>query len=278
MVFTRDVTDRAGFDRTTGLRDRGSFLDAVAADLGRATEKARPDFAVLVLDVDRFKMLAGSLAPQATSSLLSEIGMRLEGWRREEDVVARIRDAVFAILLRGIPDAASAQGVADRTQQLFETAFTTHGQQLAISVSIGIAANDRNYQHADDVLRDAEVAATRAKEKGHGKQRRAVFHTQMRMDGMQFLGTQADLVGALQREELRVFYQPIVSVRRSASGVRALMRWQHPVRARRARVVHLDRRGHRAHRAHGQIDPAGELSTSRAWQKKFNARARFTSA
>jgi diguanylate cyclase (GGDEF)-like protein/PAS domain S-box-containing protein len=234
-----DITDRktseqkllhyAFYDKLTGLPNRALFID----HLGQAIERARrrPDylFAVLFLDLDRFKDVNDSLGHMAGDELLVSVGQILQNRMRATDTVARLGGDEFVILLEDIREPRNAVQIADWIHGVLSKPFYLHQHEVYITASIGIVLNEADYKTPDDVMRDADIAMYHAK--GHGKARHEVFHPTMRTRIIDRLELANDLRKAIENNELLVHYQTIVSLLdRHVIGLEALVRWQHPQR------------------------------------------------
>jgi diguanylate cyclase (GGDEF)-like protein/PAS domain S-box-containing protein len=225
------LAHRAFYDPLTNLPNRALFLDRLRHALRRAQRRRDYLFAVLFLDVDRFKVINDSLGHMSGDRLLVTIARRLELALRPGDSVARLGGDEFTVLLDDIGDAADAEVVAERIHRELLAPFQIGGQELYTSCSIGIALSSTGYEKPEDILRDADTAMYRAK--STGRARHALFDTAMHQRAVMLLQTEADLRRALERDELRVQYQPIVSLATGRiSGVEALVRWEHPERGR----------------------------------------------
>jgi diguanylate cyclase (GGDEF)-like protein/PAS domain S-box-containing protein len=223
------LAHRAFYDPLTNLPNRSLFLDRLRHALRRAHRRHDYLFAVLFLDVDRFKVINDSLGHMSGDRLLVTIARRLELALRPGDSVARLGGDEFTVLLDDIRDAADAECVADRIHRELLAPFQIGGQELYTSCSIGIALSSTGYDKPEDILRDADTAMYRAK--SSGRARHAMFDTAMHQRAVLLLQTEADLRRALDRTELRVQYQPIISLSKgSIVGVEALVRWEHPER------------------------------------------------
>jgi len=224
-----DVTDRRAYDALTGLPNKALFVERLEKVVGRARGTGGQLFAVLFLDLDRFKFVNDSLGHLAGDRLLVTFSQRLEGCVRPGDMIARFGGDEFAILVDDIEGAADAARVADRVQKALAAPFNLGGPEIYISGSIGIALSSTGYDRAEDLLRDADTAMYRAK--AGGRARYEVFDTAMRDHVTLFMRTQNDLRRALERNELKVHYQPIVEMTTGAIvAFEALVRWQHPER------------------------------------------------
>ena len=188
------------------------------------------------LDIDRFKLINDSLGHLAGDELLIGLARRLETSLRSTDTVARIEGEPtlarlggdeFTILLDGVRTAADAQAVADRLLAVVSQPFTLQGRDIFSSVSIGIVMSAPRYERGEDMVRDADTAMYRAK--ALGKARCEIFDTSMLEAVEQRLQLESDLRHALARNELRVYYQPIVTLAEGQlCGFEALLRWHHP--------------------------------------------------
>jgi diguanylate cyclase (GGDEF)-like protein/PAS domain S-box-containing protein len=216
-------------DALTGLPNRTLFLDRLGHRLRQASrEKDRP-FAVLFLDLDRFKLVNDSLGHSAGDELLVQVARRLERAVRPGDTVARLGGDEFAILLEEIRDAGAAAHVADRIQAHLRIPLTIGGQDFVNTTSIGIALSETGYERPEDVLRDADTAMYRAK--SQGRSRHEVFDSAMHARAVSLLQMESELRNAVQMDEFVVFPMPIVSLESGRiSGFEALVRWRHPQR------------------------------------------------
>ncbi|MEO6708096.1 MAG: EAL domain-containing protein, partial [Planctomycetota bacterium] len=213
----------------TNLPNRALFIDRLRQALRRASRRKDYLFAVLFLDIDRFKMVNDSLGHMAGDRLLVMIARRLELSLRPGDTVARLGGDEFTVLLDDIRDVTDATRVADRIQRELEMPFNVGGQELFTSASIGIALSATGYEKPEDILRDSDTAMYKAK--SLGKARYSMFDTGMHERAVVLLQMEADLRRAIERSELRVHYQPILSLQTGhITGVEALARWQHPLR------------------------------------------------
>ncbi|HLL71286.1 MAG TPA: EAL domain-containing protein [Pyrinomonadaceae bacterium] len=237
--LTREVAERkqiekqllhnAFHDGLTGLANRALFIDHLHLALGHAQRHETHQFAVLFLDLDRFKTVNDSLGHMAGDKLLVEIARRLERVMRPGDTVARLGGDEFAVLLDDLGEAAEAETVAKRLQRELALPCDLGGHEVVTTVSIGIALSSSEYHRPEDLLRDADTAMYRAKKLG--KARHEVFEHAMHASAMDLLGLERDLRWAVERGELFLQYQPIVSLDTGElRGFEALVRWRHPKR------------------------------------------------
>jgi diguanylate cyclase (GGDEF)-like protein len=225
-------------DPLTGLPNRVLFMDRVERTMARTRTLDGPGFAVFFLDVDRFKIINDSLGHLVGDELLIGLAQRLEQALRATDTVsrfggehtlARLGGDEFTVLLDGVESVHEAQAVAERLLAVASSPFELEGREIFTSVSIGIVMNDARYRRAEDMVRDADTAMYQAK--ALGKARAEIFDTSMLAAVEERLQLESDLRHALQRHELRVYYQPIVTLaEEQLCGFEALLRWQHPTR------------------------------------------------
>ncbi|HZJ44172.1 MAG TPA: diguanylate cyclase [Pyrinomonadaceae bacterium] len=229
----QDISDRKKAeekltqDTLTGLPNRARFNDLVKLRVARKTSNKAQNFAVLLLDVDRFKLVNDSLGNSSGDQLLMQIAHRVSTCMRQGDVLGRVGGDEFAVLLDDVTSEAEACSVATRIQQALAISFNLFGQEVYTTMSIGIALGTGHSEQVSDMLRDAETAMHRAKE--CGKARYEVFGRDMHGELMSRLKMETDLRHACERGELFVDYQPIVSLaNRTLMGFEALVRWRHP--------------------------------------------------
>ncbi len=216
-------------DVLTGLPNRALFMDLLGRSVARSRRRKGYLFAVLFLDLDRFKIVNDSLGHLVGDQLLVGIARRLEKVLRPEDTVARLGGDEFTVLLEDINDASDPTRVAERVHKELEAPFLISGHEVYTTVSIGIALSATGYDAPDHILRDADTAMYRAK--ALGKARHEVFDTGMHSRAVALLQLETDLRRAIERKEFRLHYQPIVTlIGGRIVGFEALVRWQHPQR------------------------------------------------
>ena len=227
-VLEDELRHRAFHDPLTGLPNRALFLDCLERALGRA--QRHDSVAVMFLDLDNFKVVNDSLRHEVGDQLLAAVSQRLKGCLRSDAVVARLGGDEFIVLVEGISSARDAEEVAERiiTQDL-RAPFAIEGHLIFITVSIGIALSDVAGRESGDLLRAADIALHRAKDKG--KAHYEVFDWSRDAHALERLELENDLRKAIERDELRVHYQPVFSlVSDHIAGMEALLRWEHPER------------------------------------------------
>ena len=214
-------------DVLTGLPNRALFMERMRYVVERAKRYKDYLFAILFLDLDRFKIVNDSLGHMIGDRLLIEIARRLETCLRSGDTVARLGGDEFAILLESIRDVGDATNVAKRIHKALVPPFNLGGHEVFTTFSIGIALSSMGYDHPETLLRDADTAMYRAKAVGRGCH--AVFDTVMHTQAVALLQLENDLRRAIERQEFRILYQPIIALDTGRiAGFEALVRWQHP--------------------------------------------------
>ena len=215
-------------DSLTKLPNRDSFFARVKKIL-EFRQKVKPDhnFAVLFVDVDRFKMINDSLGHLAGDKFLIQLAERLQSCMREGDMVARLGGDEFAILLDELHSPDEAIDIAKRLQQSIIKPLTIESHELYPSVSIGIALSTLGYKTVEEIIRDADTAMYHAK--NTGRSRFVVFDIEMHKKAMHLLRLDGDLRRAIEKKQLQLYYQPIISLtERRLVGFEALLRWNHP--------------------------------------------------
>ncbi len=252
VLTLRDISDRkqavellrhhAFHDSLTDLPNRALLHEHMQQAVKRAKSDENYTFAVLFLDLDRFKLVNDSLGHKVGDELLRAVAQRVKTCLRAEDTIARLGGDEFALLLQNIQNIEQAQEVAERIKQELTLPFHLNGSQLFISTSIGIAmsnnanswlddlarsSDDNNW--LDDILRNADIAMYHAKTLGRANHK--VFNRTMHAKVSQRLQLETDLQRGIAQEEFIVHYQPIVDLKSfKIVGLEALVRWQHPTR------------------------------------------------
>ncbi len=237
IEYTRDISERkqieeqlhhdAFHDSLTGLPNRALFMDRLEHAVDREKRNSEYLFAVLFIDMDRFKVLNDSLGHTAGDKLLVAVSRRLAESLRPGDTVARFGGDEFAVLLEDLKDREEALVIADRIQEKLSQPFDLDGQEVFSSASIGVTFNATGYDNLENILRDADIAMYHAK--ANGSARYEIFNTEMHRDVFARLKLETDLRQAIKQDEFCLHYQPIVSAETGRiAGLEALLRWRHP--------------------------------------------------
>jgi diguanylate cyclase (GGDEF)-like protein len=234
-----DITDRkeaeeklfrdAFFDRLTGLPNRSLLLERMERALEYSKRRENYLFAVLFIDCDGFKHVNDSLGHTCGDHLLSAVARRFEKLVRSADTVARLGGDEFVLLLDDIEDLSHATHIAERIQRSMATPFNLEGQEVFISVSIGITLNSASYTQTEEMLRDADTAMYRAKM--GGRNRYEVFDRHMHAAAMRRLELESDLHRSLESQDFVVHFQPIINMAtEKLHSFEALVRWNRPLK------------------------------------------------
>lgn len=211
-------------DALTGLPNRSQLLITLRRSLARFRQDPAQAFAVLFLDLDRFKVVNDSVGHLVGDELLKEAATRIGECIREPDIVARLGGDEFAIVLDHAHELAEAALVAERVISELSKPMRIAGKELYTSASIGIALSHERYRNPEELLRDADVAMYRAK--AAGRQRFALFDEGLHEEALRQLELEGDLRRAVNRAEFEPYYQPIVRLSDGeVVGYEALMRW-----------------------------------------------------
>lgn len=220
------------YDALTGLPNRVLFTTQLQEVLSSTTQASSPDGALLLLDVDRFKVINDSLGPIVGDQLLVELSDRLKGGLQAEDILARMGGDEFALLLRSVSSVDMALARANQIHTILHQPFYLNQQEFFVSTSIGIAplapsSGTTPYKSSEGILRDAELAMYHAKQQGRA--RTEVFNYERHINPWTQLQLETALRRSLERKELILMYQPIISIPSGAiAGFEALVRWRHP--------------------------------------------------
>jgi len=234
------IIHNALHDPLTDLPNRTLLVERLELAINRAKRVESYLYAVLFLDLDRFKVINDSLGHLAGDRLLQDIAQKLKAHLREVDLVARIGGDEFVILLEDIPGIEKAIQITQRILKDFQTPLILNDAEVVISTSIGIVLGTNDYCQASDLLRDADIAMYRAK--AHERSSYKIFDVKMHTQAVNRLTLETDIRKALEREEFAIYYQPIVDILGDRYdkqnqpqagrliGFEALVRWQHPTR------------------------------------------------
>jgi diguanylate cyclase (GGDEF)-like protein len=223
----KELEHQAFYDQLTKMPNRLLFSKILKQVIERSKNSKNYLFAVLFIDLDRFKVINDSLGHIIGDELLIAASERMESCLRPDDTTARFGGDEFAILLDNISKVGEATRIADRIQKKLKKPFELKGYEVFVSASIGIAFSATGYSREEDILRDADSAMYRAK--ALGRSRYEIFDTVMHSNAMKLMKLEADLRRAVKNKEFVVHYQPIVSLKnKKITGAEALIRWEHP--------------------------------------------------
>jgi diguanylate cyclase (GGDEF)-like protein/PAS domain S-box-containing protein len=232
-----DITDRkeaedklrrdAFYDQLTGLPNRALLLERLERALEFSRRRENYLFAVLFLDFDGFKVVNDSLGHTVGDKLLQNVARRLEGMSRASDTVSRLGGDEYVLILDGIDDLSGATHIAERIHRMMGMPFVIDGQEIFLTVSIGITVNTANYSDTEEILRDADIAMYRAK--SGGRNRYEVFDRAMHDATLQRLQMETDLHRSLENRDFLLHFQPIIDLQTGElTAFEALVRWQRP--------------------------------------------------
>ncbi len=227
-LLQEELSRQAFYDSLTGLANRALFDDRVQHALAHA-ERRGHRLAVLLLDLDGFKIINDSLGHQAGDQVLVMVAQRIKACCRLSDTVARLGGDEFAVLLEEGVDEEEAKGVAGRLLEILREPFLVKGREMTVGGSIGIAIHEETAGCTEDLLRDADAAMYCAKSRG--RDRYELFEPSMHTRAVQLFELNTDLQKGLDQGQFVVHYQPILDLAaEELQGVEALVRWQHPER------------------------------------------------
>jgi Amt family ammonium transporter len=229
-LLAENLAHQALHDALTGLPNRVLFVDRLTHALARTRRAGTDAVAVLFLDVDRFKVINDSLGHEAGDTVLVDVAARLARVLRPSDTVARFGGDEFTVLCDDVAGEDEARVIAQRIVDVFEDEpFVLGGRDVYLSTSVGLAVAHGELDHPEDLIRDADAAMYRAKERGRA--RFELFDAEMRAHAVARLEVETALHRALDHGELRVHLQPFVDIGRGeVDGYEALVRWEHPAR------------------------------------------------
>lgn len=236
VAYMRDITERktreeelvhrALHDSLTGTANRSLFMDRLEHALARAVRRDGP-VVVLYLDLDNFKAINDSFGHETGDRVLTAVSQRLQACLRPGDTVARLGGDEFAVLLEDTPGVEYATYIAERIVEVLRAPITYADHMIYVTASIGIASSGPGLDRAEDLLSAADLAMYQAKEKG--KAQHKVLEKSMSIEDLERLRMENELRQAVERGELRAYYQPEVLLEtREIIGMEALLRWERP--------------------------------------------------
>lgn len=227
-AFEEQITHQAFHDALTGLPNRLLLAERLERALERSRRRPAFHYALLLLDLNKFKTVNDSLGHPTGDQLLIQVGIRLSSCTRAMDTVARLGGDEFAIILEEFSSEEELLVTVRRMHSFLCNPFTIDKSDISTGASIGIVPSIADYSSAEEILRDADIAMYRAKQQGKGIM---LFDTHMHQELVESLSLEKDLREVLERDGLLLFYQPIVSVAEERlEGFEALVRWNHPLR------------------------------------------------
>lgn len=222
----QELNYEAKHDSLTGLPNRAAFIGQIELALKKSHQDHIYEFAVLFIDLDRFKVINDSLGHLIGDQLLITVARILTDCSNSSDFVARLGGDEFTILLDKIKTVDEASIIADRIQVKLQESFCFQGHTVFTSASIGIVMGNSRYQDVSEILRDSDIAMYRAK--ARGKARYEIFDQEMYAETRELLEIENDLRQAIQQKEFIIHYQPIIAFEKNILyGFEALIRWQH---------------------------------------------------
>jgi diguanylate cyclase (GGDEF)-like protein len=223
----QQLIHNAFHDALTNLPNRTYLMQRLEMAIQRTKSHEENKFAVLFLDLDRFKIINDSLGHLVGDKLLINIAHQLQRLVRSSDLAARLGGDEFVLLLEDVQDVSFVEEIAERVLMEMRSSHHLEGRDVVLSTSIGIVIGTGDYEQASDLLRDADIAMYRAKTRG--KAQYVIFNSEMHIQALRQLQLENDFRHALRHTEFLVYYQPIVNLKMgNLVGFEALVRWQHP--------------------------------------------------
>lgn len=235
LLVSRDITERRNLEQTlikgslcdqlTGLANREIFVEQTKISLAYVNKQGLGQLAVMFIGLDRFKLINESLGHGAGDEVLKAVANRLKEAKRPGDSIARFGEDKFALLIDNITEKNEIMQMVNQLRDVLARPFYIIGQQVFVNASFGIAEGSGDYECADDIIRDADIALYEAKQNNRGSY--SVFQNHMHQDAVKRLQTESDIRSAIEKKEFVLHYLPIVSLKTGEIvGVEALVRWR----------------------------------------------------
>jgi len=218
----------ATHDALTGLPNRNLMLGRIELAMARLERSGIP-FAAMLVDIYRFRSMVDTYGHETADDVLNEIAIRIRAQVRQFDVLARVGQDEFVVLVEEVVDPKHVRTLAERIHEISNEAVNVAGQEISVSFCIGVTFGTRGYMSPEQVLRDVNIAMIRARDQGKGYTE--ILHTTDRLTALRRLKTESDLARAVAQGQFVLHFQPIVSLTQPVTlGVEALVRWRHPDR------------------------------------------------
>lgn len=232
-LYQEQLAHQAFHDPLTGLPNRALIIERIDRAIKRAKRNPEQGFAVMLLDLDRFKYVNDSLGHLAGDRLLVKLAGRLSETLRSVDTVARLGGDEFAVLIEGFDTAREMVRILRRIIKIVQDPYIIHGSTIHSAASVGVVLGNTSYNTPDDILRDADTAMYTIKNRGGGAFK--VYTASMRDTVLRTATLQNDLISGLTKNEFFMEYQPVYDIASGTfKGAEALVRWNHPIKGRLA--------------------------------------------
>ncbi|MFW6314089.1 MAG: EAL domain-containing protein [Desulfohalobiaceae bacterium] len=224
--YEQELHQRAFYDQLTGLPNRALFMDRLKRALERR-QKDNKHFAVLFINLSRFKLINESLGHGSGDQILQEVAARVTNLAGSKNTVARFGGNEFVLLIEDMADFSEAAFMSDKVLKAMDSPILVQGQEINVNCNIGVVSSTHEYKDPAQLVRDAAIAMNRSKLEGQNRIK--AFNQSMHQQALQILHLENDLRKALEREELAIHYQPIIDLSQGRLvGLEALLRWINP--------------------------------------------------
>jgi diguanylate cyclase (GGDEF)-like protein/PAS domain S-box-containing protein len=228
IEYEEKIRQSTFYDDLTGLPNRALFINRLESAISKRKRGFKDHFAVVFLDLDGFGAVNEGLGHEIGDQLLNEVAARIALTLRPDDTISRFSGDIFAILLGTVDSAAGAIEASNRIQRAIEKPIDLGSTILDISASAGVVFNQDSYEHAEEMIRDADTALHRAKDLTRGSY--VIFDKGMYREAVRFIERKTSMQVAMKEGVFEVYYQPIVDVKtEKLKSMEALVRWNHPI-------------------------------------------------